>query len=89
MLLELVEYLQLRGPTPQAGVSLFGNELWISLLHPSRSVNVWIDWQDYGETRDELPVMHYRLQITKPDGILSDDVRTTSAVEAACVILTA
>jgi hypothetical protein len=89
MLLELVEYLQSRGPTPTAGVTFFSNELWISLRHPERSVTVWVDWNDYGEIRDGMPVMHYRVQICRPDSELSDNHRATTMVEAACLILTA
>jgi hypothetical protein len=88
MLLELVEYLQSRGPTPKAGMTFFNNELWISLRHPARGVTVWVDWQDYGETRDGLPVMHFRIQISNPDSKLSDNHRATTIVEAACLILT-
>jgi hypothetical protein len=89
MLLELVECLQNRGPNPQAGITLFNDVITILLLHPGRAVEVWVDWQDAGKTLDGLPVMHYRLQIRKPDGELSEDARATTPVEAARLILCA
>ena len=89
MLLKLVEYLQSRGPIPKAGVMFFENRLMINLYHPSRSVSVWGDWNDYSEMRGGLPVMHYRLQITKPDSVLSENKRVATLVEAACAILSA
>jgi hypothetical protein len=88
-LLALVVYLHSRGPAPRASATLFQNELWITLRHPSRGVRVWIDWQDFGEVRDGLPVMHYRIQIDKPNSELSENMRLATLVEAACQILTA
>src|SRR4051794_10342281 len=67
MLLALLEYLQSRGPTPQAGVLFLNDQLMITLSHPTRHLSVWIDAKDFGEIRDGMPVMHYRIQISKPE----------------------
>ena len=88
-LLELVEYLQSRGTEPKVGAMLVNDELHIVLIHPQRFVEVTVDWHDFGQAHDGLPVMHYRLKIKEPDKELTDEKRTTNLVEAACVILCA
>jgi hypothetical protein len=89
MLIELVQYLQSRGPNPRVVARFSPHELRISLHHPHRVVTVWIDWQDYGEGRDGLPMMYYRVQINRSDSPLSDNHRVATTVEAACLIITA
>jgi hypothetical protein len=89
MMLELMDYLQSRGPTPQASAIFFRNVLSIGLRTPTRGVRVWVDWQDYGAVRDGLPVMHYRVDVDRPDSKLSENHRANTMVEAACLILTA
>ncbi len=68
MFLELVAYLQSRGPTPLVGAIFIMNELWVSLCHPHRIAKVRVDWQDYGTIRDGVPVMHYRKQMPRVAG---------------------
>ncbi len=80
MLLELIEYLQGRGPNPEAGMYLSRGQLMISLQHPSRQLSIWIDAKEYGGLADGLPV---------PGKAISDDVRADTLVEAATAILCA
>jgi hypothetical protein len=89
MLFELVEYLQNRGPNPEAGIMLLNGVLMITLVHPTRYVDVWVDAKDYGAFRDGLPAMYYRVQIHTPGKAISDDVRAQTIVEAATTILCA
>lgn len=89
MLLELVEYLRSRGPTSVVGALLFNNALTIVFSHPTRNVEIWVDWQDHGQVRNGVPEMHYRLQIRNPDTTLSKDERAATYLEAAILILTA
>jgi hypothetical protein len=86
-LLELVRHLKAQGPTPGALGSLLLSELW---LQSSRaSVQVWVDWQDYGPMCDGLPVTHFRLQLKRENAIVSQEARTASLEEAEQFILQA
>ena len=88
-LLELMEYLRGRGPTPKVGAMMFRNVLSLTLLHPQRGVDVWVDWYDRGKMRDGLPVMHYRIDVRGPDSKITENHRAETMVEAAALILTA
>jgi hypothetical protein len=61
-------------------------------LHPGRAaasvtVQVRVDWKDYGPVEDGLPVMHYRVHVRRPDAVVTDEVRSRSAQEAGQLIL--
>jgi hypothetical protein len=88
MLLELVEYLETQVQTPQVMASLRTNVLELRVAGTDTFANVWVDWNDYGEDRDGLPVMHYRMQISRPlERSLSEDLRMTEPAEVERVIL--
>jgi hypothetical protein len=87
-LLELVRYLQAQGPAPRACGHLM---LGLLCLMPSGSasqvsVDVWVDWRDYGPLRDGLPEAYYRLQIRRGKAPCTRDARAATPAEAEQII---
>lgn len=85
-LLDLVQYLQAQGPSPQAHACRVHHELWLSPIdgHDSASrvsATVWVDWQDYAPYIDGLPQAHYRLRIKRRNIALTEDVRAATSQE--------
>lgn len=78
MLLELVRHLEAHGPAPSAFGHMVGDELSITPTnrYNRASVNVQVDWQDYGTIRDGLPELHDRLTIRRGRSPRSRDERT-------------
>ncbi|HEY4262515.1 MAG TPA: hypothetical protein VGM98_20300 [Schlesneria sp.] len=50
------------------------------------SINVTIDWPDYGPLQDGLPIMHYRFRIERAECAISQDARATDLVSAKQII---
>ena len=78
MFLVLVRHVRASGPEPRVVGQLLFDEL---TLRPERgeapaTVTIRPDWYDYGPREDELPRMHYRVNIRPKDGALSRDIRT-------------
>jgi hypothetical protein len=83
MLLELVRHLRLSGPYPRALGRLFRDELIVFPDNPINraSVNIQVDWPDYGPKDGPLPRAHYRVNIQRPGSKLSTDVRSDRVEE--------
>jgi hypothetical protein len=76
-LLNLVSYLQARGPAPEAYGSVRGQELWLSPWRRANrvSIQIGLDWNDYGPLQDGLPLMHYRVKIRRRGEVLTTEER--------------
>jgi hypothetical protein len=87
-LLELVRFLQARGPTSVAWGQLMERELWLNPANspPAALVRIWVDWVDYAQLEQGLPKTHYRLQIKREKTALSEDVRAGTVEEVERMI---
>lgn len=90
-LLALVRYLQARGPTPEAFGYVWGQELWLSPSPPANrvSLDIGLDWKDYGPMQDGLPLMHYRIRIRHREEVMPMDERVNLPEEVERIILEA
>jgi hypothetical protein len=81
--LELLDYLENLGPGPEIYADLFMDELWLkSVQNPRRgTVEIAIDWQDYGQVQDDTPIMHYRMRVRPGVKKLSIERRTRKVEE--------
>ena len=88
MLLDLVNHLEADGAAPSAFAQLFGHEIWLSPANQYNRamVKVAVDCPDYGPLDNRLPVMHYRLQISRRVGGPSRDARTREVAEVKNLI---
>jgi len=83
MLLELVSYLEARGPAPAAFAYLSGDELWLTPANRYNRARVHVAavWRDYGPVHDGYPEMYYRLSIRRGGASLSREERSSDLSE--------
>ena len=88
LLLTLFQCLESEGPLPRLVGLLLRGQLRLSGTEPSgwASVQVEVDWPDYGPAQSGVPVMHYRVRIKRSDSPLSVESRTQDAKEAGRII---
>ena len=91
MFLELVNRLAELGPSPRTVGIFMMNELrLIAKKGPDKiTAQIAVDWKDYGQVRDGVPEMHYRIGVHRHGKILTDETRTNDVVEAGRFILEA
>jgi hypothetical protein len=87
MLLQLLDHLQSSRSSWQAHAILVLNELWISVTDPYRNVRVRVDWNDHGKMRDDLPVMHFRIETKPEESTLTREARAFTLAEAEQAII--
>ncbi len=90
-LLELARVLKEDGPYPEVWSCLLCDVLHMGPSNSANrvSVDIWMDWQDYGPVSDGLPVLHYRLQIRRGTAPRSTDARADRPEKARDLILQA
>jgi hypothetical protein len=88
MLLALIEHLESLGP--QAIVDCYWMQPELVIVGGGLpAVDVSVDWNDYGPVIDGLPVMHYRVAVSKAGSALSDEARAATAAWWICTHLKA
>jgi hypothetical protein len=81
-LLELVRYLESRGPEPVLHASISISELWIHLTPGCEVCKIWVDWYDRQPLVNGMPKTHFRGKIGMRD------FRTAEPAEVERLLLT-
>jgi hypothetical protein len=89
-LLELVRFLALDDSPRTANALLVRDCMTLSPSRADLRVNANIeiqpDWHDYGPIRNGTPEIHYRVRITRPGVILSEESRVKNLEEVRLLI---
>jgi len=89
-LLELVRYVEERPPSYRVfGILHPTDQLSLTCGSNRVSVQIWMDWHDYGPIEDGVPIMHYRADLRNSDHELQSEIRTKELEEIRQFLLQA